>query len=34
VAGIAVNPIPYMLETTAQQAFALARGEGGRGGPE
>ncbi len=34
VAGVAVNPIPYMLETTAQQAFALARGEGGRGGPE
>lgn len=34
VAGEAVNPIPYMIETTAQQAFALARGEGGKGGPE
>ena len=34
VAGVAVNPIPYMVETTAQQAFALARGEGGKGGPE
>lgn len=34
VAGVAVNPVPYMVETTAQQAFALARGEGGRGGPE
>ncbi len=34
VAGEAVNPIPYMVETTAQHAFALARGEGGRGGAE
>ena len=34
VAGAAVNPVPYMVETTAQQAFALARGEGGKGGPE
>ncbi len=34
VAGVAVNPVPYMVETTAQQAFALARGEGGKGGPE
>ena len=34
VAGVAVNPIPYMVETTAQQAFALARGDGGKGGPE
>lgn len=28
----AVNPIPYMKESTAQQAFALAMGEGGQGG--
>lgn len=34
VAGEAVNPIPYMVETTAQHAFALARGEGGRRGAE
>ncbi|OCC23889.1 hypothetical protein MB02_08700 [Croceicoccus estronivorus] len=34
VDGVAVNPIPYMLETTTQQAFALARSEGGQGGPE
>lgn len=34
VAGNAVNPMPYMLETDAQQAVALARGEGGQGGPE
>ena len=34
VAGQAVNPIPYMVETSAQRAFALARGEGGQGGPE
>ena len=34
IAGGAVNPLPYMVETTAQEAFALARGEGGKGGPE
>lgn len=34
VAGEAVNPIPYMLETSGQQAFAMAMGEGGQGGPE
>ena len=34
VAGDAVNPMPYMVETQAQQAFALAIGEGGQGGPE
>ena len=34
VAGEAVNPIPYMIETGSQQAFALVRGEGGEGGPE
>ncbi|MDD3800215.1 MAG: M23 family metallopeptidase [Novosphingobium sp.] len=34
VDGVAVNPMPYMIETSAQQAFALARGEGGQGGPE
>ena len=32
VAGEAVNPIPYMVETEAQQSLALARGEGGKGG--
>ena len=32
IAGQAVNPIPYMVETEAQQAYALAIGEGGRGG--
>lgn len=32
VSGEAVNPIPYMVETEAQQAYALARGEGGQGG--
>ncbi len=30
VAGDAVNPIPYMVETQAQ--LAMARGDGGRGG--
>lgn len=30
--GEAVNPIPYMVESEAQQAFALAMGEGGMGG--
>lgn len=34
IAGQAVNPIPYMAETTAAQAFALARGTGAVGGPE
>lgn len=34
VAGDAVNPIPYMAGTDAQQAVALARGDGGKGGPE
>lgn len=32
--GEAVNPIPYMVETEAQQAFALATGRGGMGGGE
>lgn len=32
VDGRAVNPIPYMVESDAQQAFALATGRGGRGG--
>ncbi len=30
--GTAVNPIPYMVESEAQQAFALATGNGGTGG--
>ncbi|MBX7491828.1 M23 family metallopeptidase [Qipengyuania sp. 1NDW9] len=30
--GEAVNPVPYMIESQAQQAFALAIGEGGQGG--
>lgn len=30
--GTAVNPIPYMVESEAQQAFAHAIGEGGQGG--
>jgi murein DD-endopeptidase MepM/ murein hydrolase activator NlpD len=30
--GRAVNPIPYMVESDAQQAFAMATGEGGIGG--
>lgn len=30
--GVAVNPLPYMVESEAQQAFALARGNGGQGG--
>ncbi len=34
VAGDAVNPIPYMVETDTKQALALARGDGGQGGPE
>jgi murein DD-endopeptidase MepM/ murein hydrolase activator NlpD len=32
VAGRAVNPIPYMTETDAQQVAALNTTEGGRGG--
>lgn len=32
IAGEAVNPIPYMTESTAAATFALARGEGGQGG--
>ena len=28
----AVNPIPYMVESEAQRAFALATGTGGQGG--
>lgn len=34
VDGQAVNPIPYMVESDAQQAFAMATGEGGIGGGE
>lgn len=34
IAGKAVNPTPYMVETQAQQRFAIVTGEGGRGGPE
>ena len=34
VAGDAVNPVPYMVESEAQQAFAVAIGQGGQGGPE
>ena len=30
--GQAVNPVPYMVESEAQRAFALAIGEGGQGG--
>lgn len=32
MAGKSVNPIPYMIESKAQQHFALVTGEGGRGG--
>ncbi len=32
IAGAAVNPVPYMVESQAQQAFALATGRGGVGG--
>lgn len=34
VDGQAVNPMPYMVESQAQRAFAIAIGEGGQGGPE
>ncbi|MEO9492058.1 MAG: M23 family metallopeptidase [Marinomonas sp.] len=30
--GVAVNPIPYMVETDAQKRYAMANGNGGRGG--
>ena len=30
--GEAVNPVPYMVESSAQRAFALTIGEGGQGG--
>ena len=30
--GVAVNPVPYMIETEAQQEFALVTGKGGKGG--
>ena len=29
--GRAVNPVPYMVESEAQRAFALATGTGGQG---
>lgn len=32
VEGAAVNPIPYMVESEAQQAFAVAIDQGGQGG--
>ncbi|UYH54662.1 M23 family metallopeptidase [Qipengyuania sp. SS22] len=32
--GKAVNPVPYMVESEAQRAFALATGQGGRGDGE
>ena len=31
VDGQAVNPVPYMVESEAQRAFALATGTGGQG---
>jgi murein DD-endopeptidase MepM/ murein hydrolase activator NlpD len=34
IAGAAVNPIPYMVESEARQAFALATGRGGQGDGE
>lgn len=34
IAGEPVNPIPYMVESQAQQAFAMATGRGGQGGGE
>jgi len=34
IAGEAVNPVPYMVESQAQQAFAMATGRGGQGGGE
>ncbi len=32
IAGKPVNPVPYMVESEAQRAYALAMGEGGQGG--
>lgn len=32
VDGVAVNPIPYMVETDAHQTIAMSKGKGGRGG--
>ncbi|MBL4719380.1 MAG: M23 family metallopeptidase [Erythrobacter sp.] len=32
--GKAVNPVPYMVESEAQRAFALATGQGGQGDGE
>lgn len=32
IAGKAVNPVPYMVESEAQRAYALAMGTGGQGG--
>lgn len=32
VGNVAVNPIPYMVETEAQKKYALVLGEGGQGG--
>lgn len=34
IGGEAVNPIPYMVNSNAQQAFALATGTGGQGGSD
>lgn len=31
IGGEAVNPIPYMVESEAQRAYALAMGQGGQG---
>ena len=32
IAGASVNPTPYMVESQAREAFALASGRGGQGG--
>ena len=34
MAGEAVNPLPYMAHSPAQQDFAMTVGDGGQGGPE
>lgn len=34
IGGEAVNPIPYMVESEAQRAYALAMGKGGQGDGE
>lgn len=34
LAGQAVNPLPYMVESAPSASFALVTGEGGKGGPE